>query len=153
MNSTTQQYTDIALTHIKRLNFALEHLKSIMPVDENSVTNMTDQQFMYFEVLTNRFGKLQDYLGNKIFDLCLEVHKESTHGMSMIDKLNKLEKIGIINDAELWDQLRDLRNHLTHEYPNHPELTAKYLNYTYKLAPQLIDLTHKIISSLTQAPI
>lgn len=119
-----------------------------MPIDQSGVENMSDQNFMYFEVLTNRFGKLQDYLGSKIFYLCLEVHKENTNNLSMIDKLNRLEKIGVIDNAEFWDELRELRTHLTHEYPDHPELTAKYLNYTYKLAPQLIKLTANIIDKL-----
>ncbi len=148
MKSTYEPFVNIAQTHVKRLQFALDHLKEIMPINQDNIRSMSDLEFMYFEVLTNRFSKLQDYLGAKIFDICLEAHKEPSLGMSMIDKLNKLEKIGIIDSAEFWDELRDLRNHLTHEYPNHPELTAKYLNYTYRLSPRLIALTEVIIKSL-----
>lgn len=150
MKSTYKPFISIAQTHVKRLQFALDHLKNTMPINQDSIQSMSDLEFMYFEVLTNRFSKLQDYLGAKIFDLCLEAHKESSLGMSMIDKLNRLEKIGIIDSAEFWDELRDLRNHLTHEYPDHPELTAKYFNYTYTLSPRLITLTEVIIKSLKQ---
>lgn len=150
MKDSYQPYVNIAQIHVKRLEFALDHLKNIMPIDQDHIQSMSDLEFMYFEVLTNRFSKLQDYLGAKIFDICLEAHKESSLGMSMIDKLNKLEKIRIIDNAEFWDELRELRNHLTHEYPDHPELTAKYLNYTYRLSPRLIALTELIIKSLEQ---
>lgn len=148
MNNNFSGYVGIVDIHIKRLEFALSHLKNIMPVDESGIKNMSDEAFMYFEVLTNRFSKLQDYLGGKIFDLCLQINKENYTNMSMIDKLNKLEKIGVIESVELWDELRELRNHLTHEYPNHPEITAKYLNYTYNLSPQLISLAKYTISLL-----
>lgn len=150
MKSTYKPFVAIAETHVQRLQFALDKLKNIMPIGHDQIQSMSDLEFMYFEVLTNRFSKLQDYLGAKIFDICLEAHKETFLGMSMIDKLNKLEKIGIIDSADFWDELRELRNHLTHEYPNHPELTAKYLNYTYRLAPRLIQLTAIIIKSLDQ---
>jgi len=150
MKNTYKPFINIAQTHVKRLQFALDHLKDIMPISQDSIQSMSDLEFMYFEVLTNRFSKLQDYLGAKIFDICLEVHKESSLGMSMIDKLNRLEKIGIIDSAEFWDELRELRNHLTHEYPDHPELTAKYLNYTYRLSPRLISLAEVIMKSLVQ---
>lgn len=148
MTENIQSYMNIVNTHTKRLQFALDGLSQYVPFTDELISNMSDIQFMYFEVLTNRFSKLQDYLGNKIFDLVLERYKEDIQGMSMIDKLNRLEKIGIIDSAEFWDQLRDLRNHLTHEYPDHPELTAKYLNKTFSLSTPLINLATKMVSVL-----
>lgn len=148
MSKTIAPFLKVARSHAKRLQFALDHLKNIMPIDQTGIKQMDDMVFMYFEVLTNRFIKIHDFLGSKIFDLTLEAYKESFASMSMIDKLNRLEKIRVIDSVEFWDELRDLRNHLTHEYPAHPELTAKYLNHTYRLAPQLIKLTEKIVNKL-----
>lgn len=148
MINNAESYTKIVTTHISRLNFAIEKLSEFMPVDDKDVANLSDQQFMYFEVLTTRFSKLQDYLGSKIFDLVLLKSRENTNGLSMIDKLNQLEKIGAIESVEFWDQLRDLRNHLTHEYPDNPELTSRYLNKTYSLSKELIQLSNKMIEIL-----
>ncbi len=38
--------------------------------------------------------------------------------MSLLDVLDKLEKLKIIDRAEIWMQFRKLRNELTHEYPD-----------------------------------
>jgi len=37
--------------------------------------------------------------------------------MPMIDILNILEKLNIIDDANKWDELREIRNSIAHEYP------------------------------------
>lgn len=55
-----------------------------------------------------------------------------------LDKINKLERLGIIENVELWKEMRDARNHIAHEYPDHPELTALYLNKVFDLAPKLL---------------
>jgi uncharacterized protein YutE (UPF0331/DUF86 family) len=151
MNEKTASFVAVANTHIKRLQFALDKLKNIMPVSDQGVINMQEQEFLYFEVLTGRFSKLQDFVGKQLIDLYLEVHKEDTDGLTMIDKINKLEKLGLINNAEFWDELRQLRNHLIHEYPNHPDLTAQYLNKTYELARPLITLTNKLTNSIEKS--
>jgi uncharacterized protein with HEPN domain len=37
--------------------------------------------------------------------------------MTMLDVLNRLEKLGIIKSVATWDKLREIRNAITHEYP------------------------------------
>ncbi len=138
----------IANTHIKRLQFAVDKLKDLMPVDAKAVTNMDDLQFMYFEVLTGRFSKLQDFVGKQLIDLFLEANKEDTANLTMIDKINKLEKFSILDSVSDWDEFRQLRNHLIHEYPDKPEITAEYLNQTYNLANALINLTQKLLGDI-----
>jgi len=63
MNERIDSFISVAKTHIKRLEFAMVNLASIMPVDSTVITNMSDLQFMYFEVMTGRFAKLQDFVG------------------------------------------------------------------------------------------
>ena len=38
--------------------------------------------------------------------------------LSMIDILNLLEKLDIIKSVNEWDQLREIRNIIAHEYPS-----------------------------------
>lgn len=37
--------------------------------------------------------------------------------MTMLDVLNRLEKLRIIDYVETWDKLREIRNAIAHEYP------------------------------------
>jgi len=64
------------------------------------------------------FAKLQDKIGAKLFRQVLYDLKEiDKPNLSMIDILNLLEKLEIIESAEDWDSLREIRNSLAHEYP------------------------------------
>ena len=67
------------------------------------------------------FIKIQDIMGDKLFKESLHILKEYKNNMSFIDVINKLEKLEFIEDANNWKDYRDLRNDLTHEYPDNYE--------------------------------
>jgi len=66
------------------------------------------------EALTARFARLCDYLFSKVFRTIdqIELQDEGT----AIDRLNRMEKRGIIASSHEWRSLRDLRNEIAHEY-------------------------------------
>lgn len=61
-----------------------------------------------------------------------------------IDKLNKLEKLQIIESAEVWKKMRNIRNILSHEYPDRPEISAEIFNRAFSYGPMLLDCLEKI---------
>ena len=64
------------------------------------------------------FSKLQDKIGAKLFKKVLYELKEiDTFSIPMIDVLNQLEKLEIVEKVGAWDELREIRNMLAHEYP------------------------------------
>jgi len=64
------------------------------------------------------FSKLQDKIGAKLFKTVLYELKEiDTFSLTMIDVLHKLEILNILESAEQWEKLREIRNVLAHEYP------------------------------------
>jgi len=68
-----------------------------------------------------RFIKLQDFMGEKLFKIILMRVGEYKDNMSLIDILDKLEKLEVINNADRWLEFRAIRNKLTHEYPENRE--------------------------------
>lgn len=68
-----------------------------------------------------RFIKLQDIMGDKLFKIFLDKIGEYKDNMSLLDVLDKLEKLNILQDAYSWMEFRKLRNKLTHEYPNNEQ--------------------------------
>jgi uncharacterized protein YutE (UPF0331/DUF86 family) len=124
--------------HRARLDFAVENLRTFFPLNGHKLEAMTDQQMLLLELLSSRFAKLQDSMGGKILDMVLLTLEEYADTLTMKDKLNKLEKLGIIEDASLWTKMRQIRNHVAHEYPDDLELAARYLNDLYGLVPVLI---------------
>jgi len=113
-----------------------EELKEIFKICDNMFENATidydelktkDIDVSFFENYTNtrlvnsflfNFSKLQDKIGAKLFRKVLYELKEIDDiNMPMIDVLNKLEKLNIMNRASKWDELREIRNSIAHEYP------------------------------------
>ena len=76
-------------------------------------------------------------MGSSLFPRLLAAVGESDDSFTLIDKLHRLEKLGVITDTAVWLDMRKLRNHIAHEYPDQPELTAEYLNQVYALSSQL----------------
>lgn len=134
----------IADIHAARITRAIKKLSAVFPLSDTTVENLSEENFLFVELLTNRFAKLQDFMGTKLIDAFLEEKAEMTYNATMIDKVNKLERLGIIHNAQLWTKMREVRNHLAHEYPDHPEITAKYLNEVFLLASELILLLQNI---------
>ncbi|HEV2524566.1 MAG TPA: hypothetical protein VGU44_05500 [Gammaproteobacteria bacterium] len=148
INERIKAMEHIASTHEGRILMALKHLTNTFPLTEESVGHLSDDQLLNIEMLTSRFAKLQDYLGTKVFDIFFEVEQENVDGFTMIDKLNKLEKLGIINDAHQWRDMRDARNIVEHEYPDNALLIASNLNKIHDMLPLLIAIKRRIFEKM-----
>jgi hypothetical protein len=48
-------------------------------------------------------------------------------------------RMGGIDDAHNWHDFSNMRNHLSHDYPDAPEITAKNLNHAFELVPKLLE--------------
>lgn len=141
----------IADTHALRIEEALEHLKHIFPITKKSLSQLTDLEFLYLELLTSRFSKLQDHLGANVFNMFFLFNKENIDSLTMLDKLNKLEKLGIIQDAHVWSDMRLARNIVSHEYPDNPELIATTLNSIKDFCPILIAIKDRLFARMLPA--
>ncbi|MFG6668510.1 hypothetical protein ACGK9R_15580 [Halomonas sp. HNIBRBA4712] len=62
----------------------------------------------------------------------------------MIDKLNRLEKRGYLENSEQWQALRMLRNRFAHEYPDDPDKNAGILMVAIKAVSSLSDILQRI---------
>ena len=134
----------IADIHVKRIEMAIDDLQDIIPLDENKIVSFSKQELLVIELLTSRFAKLQDLIGKKIIDEFLLSIGEFVDNYTMIDKINKLERLGIITSAEQWKHMRYVRNHIAHEYPDEPAITAKYLNQLLDSVPKLLNVLNNI---------
>ena len=59
--------------------------------------------------------------------------------MTFIDVANFLEKRDLLPSSYRWKDARELRNYLTHEYPNEPDIVAKNLNDCPEYIKELLD--------------
>jgi hypothetical protein len=103
--------------HSERINFAREKIKTNFPLDKENYLRLKPEELSFFDQLIFRFSKLQDSMGGKLFPAILENLGEDINSLPFIDRLTKLEQLGIIPSAEDWMLLRETRNMITHEYP------------------------------------
>lgn len=139
MTKNLKEILEVADIHVKRIQLAETKIQTLYPFDADKIRELDENALAWIEVLIHRFGKLQDLIGSKLIDVFLELNQESMPTQTMLDKLNRLERLGIVKIV-LWTQMRDARNHVAHEYPHEPALTAFYLNQIIDLTPKLLEL-------------
>ena len=71
-------------------------------------------ELIHLEALTSRFARLSDLLIRKIFRLIDQLDYEPQE--TIRDSINRAEKIGIIDDANSFAEIRETRNAIAHEY-------------------------------------
>ena len=74
-----------------------------------------------------RFSSVQDFLGSRIFSSILELASYSNIKMNEI--LYNCEKEQIIDDINIWIELREIRNDLEHDYPEELQEALDGLKY------------------------
>lgn len=88
-----------------------------------------------FEAFTSRFARLSDLLIQKIFRLIDQIDLEDSE--TVRDRINNAEKKGLIESADLFIQIRIVRNDITHEY--HTETLKDIYKKVLELSPCLFD--------------
>ena len=73
-----------------------------------------------------KFSRLQDTITDKLLPLFLKLSGEKPG--TVIENLNKAERLGLIDDVNVWLAARLLRNKLVHEYIEDPAEIVAALN-------------------------
>ena len=84
-----------------------------------------------------RFLKLQDALGERLVPATLAALLEPDADRPMLDKLNRLDRLGYVR-LDDWLQWRDLRNRLSHEYPEQTEVRWATLKAAVRASKDLL---------------
>lgn len=82
-----------------------------------------------------KFGRMQDTIMDKLIPALLKAAGEPV--MAAIDNLEKMERISLIESADAWLQIRQLRNRLVHEYFDQPSELAPALQRACEFTDQM----------------
>ena len=83
----------------------------------------------YLDQTAYRFMKLQDSLGENVMPGLLSATLDPLPpDATFAEKLQRLERLGAQPSVTAWRLLREVRNLLAHEYPDHSALQAQALN-------------------------
>ena len=123
--------------HLNRLHYASSQVYKLFPLTSEIYLTFSEATIGNIDQLIFRFTKLQDEIGNTAFRFLLEYLQEDIADKPFRDILNILERLNIIESADSWLSLRELRNDLTHEYPELIDETIDKLNHLYLQLPLL----------------
>ena len=98
------------------------------------------------EAFVGRFGRLQDTVGDKLLPLLLDTLGEKTS--AVIDNLDRAERLGLIESADEWMTIRNLRNQMVHEYVEDPVVLTSALQTGHAFVPALIAAANKMIAEI-----
>ena len=94
--------------------------------DQMSALDVEDRRSL--DQAAYRFMKLQDSLGEKVLPGILALTLEPLPPeATFAEKLQRLERLGVLPSVQSWRLLREVRNSLAHEYPENPALQAAAL--------------------------
>ena len=130
--------------HSERISFAREKIKIHFPLEKEKYLQLQPEALSFFDQLIFRFSKVQDSMGGKLFPAILENLGEEINSLPFIDRLAKLEQLGIIPSAENWMLLRETRNILTHEYPFITDEVIDGLNLLNSHCELIMEIWEKI---------
>lgn len=152
-NDLLKSEIEVCDLQMARMEMAYNHLESILPLTKEKYLHLSDEEMGFLDMLTTRYSKLQDLMGNKIFPLFLKTLEENIDGASALDRIHRLEKLGYLKSSDDWIAMRAVRNSIAHEYPDDPDLMVSNINaavassrylksYWQKLRIQILDKLH-----------
>ncbi|MEX2443253.1 MAG: hypothetical protein WD492_06600 [Alkalispirochaeta sp.] len=125
-------------THARRIQHAQRACSPLFPLTSDSYRALTEDDIAHLDQLVYRYTKLQDAMGAKLFPHIVAHLREDADSLTVLDKLAHLERAHVISDADRWQELREIRNQLAHDYEDDAETAAGYLNALYESSSLLL---------------
>jgi len=137
------QLRRIVIKECNYLTYTAQGLKQADPefhwldaIDNNA--DLTER----LDAFVSRFCRLQDALGDKLLPVYLRMQLEPTG--TVLDNLNRAEKLGLIPSVADWIEARNLRNNLVHEYTEDVDMLRQSILRALELVPMLETVTNKL---------
>ena len=123
---------------------SFNEIQNIFPLSGKGYTNLTSMEIKNIDQFFFRFSKMQDTIEEKLFKLIVEDFVEDISKMTFIDFLNQLERIGILESVQEWQNLRKARNDISHQYDDDSEEMAEAINRIFAQKDILIEVFNNI---------
>lgn len=124
------------LEHLVRmrgyLNYSLKQTSLLVPI--HTWTNLTPENHETLAAFRVRFSEFQEHLGKAMRAIAIEEEQKTEPYTAM---LLYMEKLQIIESAEKWKEIRELRNAVNHEYEENSAKLAEFFMELTQATPQL----------------
>jgi len=139
-----EKYINECKKHKIRIEKSYAKVKDIFPLSAQRYEKLSDDEIEAIDQYLFRFSKLQDTLGMRLFKMIVSEYVDTINELTFLDILNHLEKIGILEDVNVWKRLRDIRNDISHQYDDEPQEMAQALNNIFAYKDELLKIFERI---------
>lgn len=136
--------------HERRLVTAKRHINDLLPLDADTIESLNDEQHAWLDHYLYRFAKLQDAMGERLFLSGLSLLGEEYGDQPFIDALNRLEAMHLIPSREWWQQQREYRNQIAHEYPDRRDEQCASMNAICGEGDKLSQVLNNVIGFIQE---
>ena len=98
------------------------------------------------EAFVGRFARLQDTVGDKLLPIFLLALGETP--AAAIDNLDRAERLGLLESADEWMAMRQLRNQMVHEYVEDLTVLTSALQTGHAFVPALSAVGNKLMAEI-----
>ncbi len=129
--------------HLQALSEAMQRCPQ--PLTPGHFTPRNPDLIATLDQFAYRFSKLQDVMSVKLFrGFAVQILKEPVESAPIIDILNLLERYRYLDSVQRWQEIREIRNQIAHEY----HLDIEELIMTMQIAFAMVDEMAEIIAHL-----
>lgn len=128
------------------LDYSAQRVQRILPITSWKALSL--EQHETLAAFRVRFSEFQEQLGKTMRAIAIEEEIEVERFGSV---LAFMEKLGIIETAERWKFIRELRNVVSHEYEENPERLTQFFAETLKATPELFEYFQRLLSFCADA--
>jgi predicted nucleotidyltransferase len=140
-----KKYLNECAKHKQRISEAFLNIKDIFPLSGKKYQVLSDDEIKNIDQFLFRFTKMQDTIGDKLLKAVASEFVDGVEKMTFFDILNTLEKADILNSANDWKRLREVRNNIAHQYDDEPDEMAMALNDIFAQKDTLFEVFDKIL--------
>jgi len=138
------------LAYLKRMAEYLTHsthrIQKILPI--KGWQTLTLEQHETLAAFRIRFSEFQEHLGKLMHAIAIEEEVEIERFGSV---LAFMEKLNILETAERWKIIREMRNAVNHEYEEDAGRLEQFFMETVKAVPELFECYRRLINFCEKA--
>lgn len=133
------------LEHIERmasyLEWSLDQVRTFVPI--HNWAELTAEQHESLAAFRIRFSEFQEHIGKAMRAVAIE-EEEDREPFGAV--LAFMEKLGILDSAEHWKLIRELRNAVNHEYEDNPARLAEFFKLLVAETPVLLEYAQRLMA-------
>ena len=138
------------MAYLQRMSEYLTHstqrIQGILPIANWHLLSLDQHETLAaFRV---RFGEFHEHLGKVMRAIAIE---EGVTAERFGVVLAFMEKLGILETAERWKVIRELRNTMNHEYEEDTDRLSQYFTETLKATSELFECHRRLLNFCAEA--